>query len=873
MDQDIKTVIQYPVGATEFDIPFDYLSRKFVRVSLVSDDNRRLLSNITEYRYVSKTRVKLLVDTTGFDRVEIRRFTSASERIVDFSDGSVLRAADLNVSQLQSAHIAEEARDSALMAMPEDDAGNLDARNRRIVRLAPGIEGTDAINKDQLDTTLGEAGGILSDIESVQKEVYQYIQNFMDNTTNLRGVMWVYRNGSAVGGETSIVVTKPERVFAVPAIYINGDRQEVGHHFDFDGITQTITLSKALNAGDFVIAVTAEGSIPLADVLASPAGAAYIGTSTGETVEQVITRLAGVTDYVTRMSGKVVFSKVKANTGADMTSQLQAEVSALKDGCVYYTNPGVIISQMIIFPTLKFVEINLTGTYFKRPDGIDPRDTDQIRFNRLNNAVVRGLYVDGNRDNLPVSGNDSQNLYGRVMGWRLGNSSSMVSFEDVTMVNQLYCGSQWGKDIRNVTVRNITFSEVGEHVFYISGKGGGNNKHVTFENIRGTNYGINRNNADEAHTCGVIKSAQSDASGASLPGFDNDNFIVKGIQVTQTTTPGYANVLVINGYLTNLIMDDVVVSENIGGVLSPLGRANNVYLSNVRGSSPTVGCPLVWTYPSGVEAIGEWVVRGLDMPGTYNQPHIQLFTLVEDFKIARFTTSADQPGTSFQPGRKTVLRRGIVNSAAAASTLQYVNRDFVFRDVTFSATIGGSLGAVDYIGQNEYKVGSRVRFIDCKFANAGAYSIGTYNDATQLELVNCYGGLKQIMCRASTGLAKLTMNNVEMSNSSQPAVVASRIAVKAISNVVTDTGARDCALYRGEWNIAPGVNTIGYDLTNVIIGRIDPRSVQVTPRTALNGATKFWTTVSGNTVSIVMDANATGTTTFNVCIPAGTQES
>ena len=31
MDQDIKTVIQYPVGATEFDIPFDYLSRKFVR--------------------------------------------------------------------------------------------------------------------------------------------------------------------------------------------------------------------------------------------------------------------------------------------------------------------------------------------------------------------------------------------------------------------------------------------------------------------------------------------------------------------------------------------------------------------------------------------------------------------------------------------------------------------------------------------------------------------------------------------------------------------------------------------------------------------------------------------------------------------------
>lgn len=154
MDQDIKTLIRYSTGATEYDIPFDYLSRKFVRVSLVSDDNRRLLSNITEYRYVSKTRVKILVDTTGFDRVEIRRFTSASERVVDFSDGSVLRANDLNVSQLQSSHIAEEARDSALLAMPEDDAGNLDARNRKIVRLAPGEVGTDAVNKDQLDDGL-----------------------------------------------------------------------------------------------------------------------------------------------------------------------------------------------------------------------------------------------------------------------------------------------------------------------------------------------------------------------------------------------------------------------------------------------------------------------------------------------------------------------------------------------------------------------------------------------------------------------------------------------------------------------------------------------------------------------------------------------
>ncbi|WJE88586.1 non-contractile tail fiber protein [Klebsiella phage Kpn17] len=291
MDQEIKTVIQYPTGATEFDIPFDYLSRKFVRVSLVSDDNRRLLSNITEYRYVSKTRVRLLVDTSGFDRVEIRRFTSASERIVDFSDGSVLRAADLNVSQIQSAHIAEEARDAALMAMPQDDAGNLDARNRKIVRLAPGVDGTDAINKNQLDTTLGEAGGILSGIKGEKDQFYEYLEKFADDTTMIRGVTWVYNGGSAVGGETSIVINKPTAVFAVPYIEINGDRQEVGYQYDFNASTQTITLAKPLAAGDFLMAMTSESHLPLESLLAGTTGASSIGTKDGGNVQSALDNL------------------------------------------------------------------------------------------------------------------------------------------------------------------------------------------------------------------------------------------------------------------------------------------------------------------------------------------------------------------------------------------------------------------------------------------------------------------------------------------------------------------------------------------------------------------------------------------------------
>lgn len=288
MDQDIKTIIQYPTGDTEFDIPFDYLSRKFVRMSLVANDNRRLLSNITEYRYVSKTRVRLLVDTTGFDRVEIRRFTSASERVVDFSDGSVLRANDLNVSALQSSHIAEEARDNSLLALTEDDNGNLDARNRKIVRLAPGEDSTDAVNKNQLDTTLGTAGGILSDVIAVREEFYDYLTKFANDTAMVRGVSWVYNDGSANGGEQVININKPSTVFAVPYLEVNGHRQELGYHFEFSAMAQQITLAAPLHAGDFLMAMTTESVIPLEDVLASAAGASMVGTESGRTVQEVL---------------------------------------------------------------------------------------------------------------------------------------------------------------------------------------------------------------------------------------------------------------------------------------------------------------------------------------------------------------------------------------------------------------------------------------------------------------------------------------------------------------------------------------------------------------------------------------------------------
>ncbi|QJD54690.1 non-contractile tail fiber protein [Pseudomonas phage MR2] len=156
-----KTVKTFPLNssAKDFNIPFEYLARKFVVVTLIGATRRELILN-TEYRFSTATTItttKAWGPSDGFDLIEIRRLTSASERLVDFADGSILRAYDLNISSVQSLHIAEEARDLTADTIGVNNDGNLDARARRIVNVADGVDDGDAVNLRQQKAWAGSA--------------------------------------------------------------------------------------------------------------------------------------------------------------------------------------------------------------------------------------------------------------------------------------------------------------------------------------------------------------------------------------------------------------------------------------------------------------------------------------------------------------------------------------------------------------------------------------------------------------------------------------------------------------------------------------------------------------------------------------------
>lgn len=133
---------------TDFTVPFDYLAKKFVRVSLgvtilkggdYGDTSK-------DYYFLDKTKVRLKVPPASGEVLTIRRYTSATDRVVSFKDASVLKATDLDVSSVQTIHIAEESRDIINDALIKDKEGNWDAKGNRIVNVGAPIGDNDAVS-------------------------------------------------------------------------------------------------------------------------------------------------------------------------------------------------------------------------------------------------------------------------------------------------------------------------------------------------------------------------------------------------------------------------------------------------------------------------------------------------------------------------------------------------------------------------------------------------------------------------------------------------------------------------------------------------------------------------------------------------------
>lgn len=146
-----STIIIYEGDGTrtDFTVPFDYLKKSFVTVRL--DPSTTLTGGDygdtgSDYYFLDKTTIRLKVAPASGESLTIRRHTSATERVVTFKDASILKATDLDTSQMQAFHIAEEGRDAINDAIIGDKEGNWDAKGHRITNVGTPIKDNDAVN-------------------------------------------------------------------------------------------------------------------------------------------------------------------------------------------------------------------------------------------------------------------------------------------------------------------------------------------------------------------------------------------------------------------------------------------------------------------------------------------------------------------------------------------------------------------------------------------------------------------------------------------------------------------------------------------------------------------------------------------------------
>lgn len=145
-----STIIIYEGDGTrtDFTIPFDYLKKSFVTVRLGTGNTLTggdYGDTGSDYYFLDKTTIRLKVAPASGESLTIRRYTSATERVVTFKDASILKATDLDTSQVQAFHIAEEGRDILEDSLSVNREGNWDAKGKRIINVGTPEADSDAM--------------------------------------------------------------------------------------------------------------------------------------------------------------------------------------------------------------------------------------------------------------------------------------------------------------------------------------------------------------------------------------------------------------------------------------------------------------------------------------------------------------------------------------------------------------------------------------------------------------------------------------------------------------------------------------------------------------------------------------------------------
>ncbi len=147
---ELKTSVTYEATGeqTVFNIPFDYLRNSFVKAKIGEEGTP--MEYGTDYTVANR---QITFTTAPVGMLYVYRETP-TDRMVQFMEGSVLKATDMNISTLQQLHIIEESQDWATnnAIVFNDETLAWEAKGYRITNVADPVNAQDVVTKHYMET-------------------------------------------------------------------------------------------------------------------------------------------------------------------------------------------------------------------------------------------------------------------------------------------------------------------------------------------------------------------------------------------------------------------------------------------------------------------------------------------------------------------------------------------------------------------------------------------------------------------------------------------------------------------------------------------------------------------------------------------------
>ena len=178
-----KSVLTGDGITSSYTIPFDYLSRSHVHITVDGEAE--------EYEYTNAKAITFADPPTQGSTIIIERITPYDEPWINWTDGTVMVADDLNAQLLQVLYVLQENKQALEGALSYDDLkGAYDALGNRITNLGDPIDPSDAVTYkiflEEISELRVEVGAEVEKVlaaaaaaEASAEEARQHAQNYI----------------------------------------------------------------------------------------------------------------------------------------------------------------------------------------------------------------------------------------------------------------------------------------------------------------------------------------------------------------------------------------------------------------------------------------------------------------------------------------------------------------------------------------------------------------------------------------------------------------------------------------------------------------------------------------------------------------------